>query len=113
VAKLTAHRLSGVELPVLVDDEKTIEELQARIKRTIEILESVDPASIAHDPTTELVIKTRASGSFRFDTAQRYVSEYAIPCFHKSATTAFHALASQGVPLEWMQYWDGVLERAE
>ncbi|POS82497.1 hypothetical protein EPUL_006059 [Erysiphe pulchra] len=46
-AKFVAQRLGKVEPVVLEDKEKTIEELQERLKRTIEILETVKESDFA------------------------------------------------------------------
>lgn len=49
-------------------------------------------------------------GNFGF-TAQRYVSEMAIPNFHFHLSSAYCILRHQGVPIGAMDYLTGVLEK--
>ncbi|KFA74750.1 hypothetical protein S40288_09858 [Stachybotrys chartarum IBT 40288] len=102
--KFAVQRISGVEMPVFPDDEKTFEELKMRIKATIEMLEGVDPKSLEGVEDKEMLLQTERMGSFHFDTAQHYLSEYAIPCFHFHMTTAYGLLRLNGVPVGAMDY---------
>ncbi|KAI9166508.1 hypothetical protein HJFPF1_02614 [Paramyrothecium foliicola] len=108
VAKLTAFRLSGTEMPIFEDDEETFEQLLERIRLTIEALEKVHPSSMAGREHQELFVEARSSGRYIFDTLQRYVSEYAIPHFHFHFTSIYAALRQQGVPVEFMDYFADV-----
>jgi hypothetical protein len=45
-AKGAAVRVAGIENVVMADDETTFEQLQARIQKTIDLLQTVEPASM-------------------------------------------------------------------
>ncbi|KAF4989690.1 hypothetical protein FGRMN_8959 [Fusarium graminum] len=108
-AKFTASRLGASNIPVFKDDEETFEQLQARIAKTIEVLEGVDPDSINGKENEEILMETRM-GNFRF-TGQRYISEYAIPNFHFHLTSAYCIMRTQGVPLGALDYLKDVFEK--
>ncbi|KAM0345742.1 hypothetical protein ACHAPU_006095 [Fusarium lateritium] len=108
-AKFTASRLGASNIPVFEDDEETFEQLQARITKTIEILESVDPESVNGKENEEILMETKV-GNFRF-TGQRYISEYAIPNFHFHLTSAYCIMRTQGVPLGAFDYLKDVFEK--
>lgn len=88
----------------IADDEKTFEQLQARIARTIELLGTVDAAKLDGKSDKEILMETRSMGSFKFSTGQVYVSECAIPNFHFHFSTAYCILRVQGVPLAAFDY---------
>jgi len=96
-------RLGGIENVVLEDSEETFDQLQARIKRTVGILESVDPNSMNGKETSEVIVDTKV-GKFRVATAQAYVSEYAIPNFHFHLSTVYCIVRHLGVPINLMDY---------
>jgi len=62
--------------------------------------------------TVEVLVETQKMGNFRFNTAQRYVSEYAMPNFHFHLTTAYCILRHMGVEIGAMDYMKDVFERA-
>ena len=95
-AKLAYKRLAGVEVPVFEDNESTFPELQARIEKTLAILEAVDLSSLPVGKENEELIMETKVGNFRF-THKSFVSEYAIPNFHFHLGTAYCLLRVQGV----------------
>lgn len=113
MAKFLVARLGGGEqdVPVFADDERTLDELQARIARTVAILRAADPAGFEGKEGAEVVVAT-PMGSFGFS-GQRYVSEYALPLFHFHLSTAYCILRHLGVPLGALDYLAGVLEKVE
>lgn len=80
-AKFLAVRIGGIEPVVLEDEESTFAELQDRIKRTVSILESVEPEKMNANQDKPYVMVI-PSTSFKFESGQAYVSEFAIPNFH-------------------------------
>ena len=87
----------------LEDDETTFDQLQARIKRTIEILRSVDVQALDGKEEEPLIMKTRM-GEFKFESGQQYVSNYALPNFHLHLGTAYCILRHLGVPIGALDY---------
>ncbi|CCT66460.1 uncharacterized protein FFUJ_03492 [Fusarium fujikuroi IMI 58289] len=108
-AKFLASRLGAQNIPTFEDDEQTFEQLQARITRTIEVLEGVDPEVINGKENEEIIMESKM-GNFRF-TGQRYVSEYVIPNFHFHLTSAYCIMRTQGVPLGAFDYLKDVFEK--
>lgn len=109
-AKFTIQRLGGTPVPVFDDTEATFPELKARIDRTIEVLKTADPASMDGLESKELLMETKM-GTFRFETGQRYVSEYAMANFHFHLSTAYCILRHRGVPLGAFDYMKDVFEK--
>ena len=108
-----APRLASVPDTYFEDDETTFEQLQARIERTVSILESIPADAVdAGSPDAELIVRTTRMGAFRF-TRQSYVAEFVIPNFHFHLSTAYCIVRHLGVPLDAMDYHKGVFERVE
>jgi uncharacterized protein len=96
-AKNTVARLAGQEPPKFEDTETSIEQLQARIARTLEFVRGFDAAALDGAETREISIKVR-------DTVQKYVglpylAHAALPNFFFHATTAYDILRHNGVEL--------------
>src|SRR5512139_1337022 len=58
-AKGAVARLAGVEIPKHEDTEKTFEELQARIAKTLDFIAGVKPAQIDGSEERDIVLKLR------------------------------------------------------
>jgi hypothetical protein len=96
-AKGAVARLAGVEIPKHEDTEKTFEELQARIDKTLAFMESVKPAQIDGSEDREVVLKLRGN-DVAFKGAQ-YLQAFAMPNFYFHVTTAYAILRHNGVEL--------------
>jgi hypothetical protein len=97
LAKGGAARLAGQEVPGWPDEEKTIEELQARIAKTIAFLDGFTPAQIDGSEERTIVLKMRA-GDMTF-TGQRYLIGFVIPNLTFHCTTAYNILRHNGVEI--------------
>ena len=97
-AKGAIARLAGVEAPAMADDEVTFADLQARIAKTLDFVESV-PAS-AFDGAAERDVTVPAGPSITLGfTGLDYLLEFVIPNFNFHVVTAYDILRNQGVPL--------------
>ena len=96
-AKGCAARLAGVDNPKFEDTEKTITELQERIRKTLEFVNSVKPDQFAgaEDRDIQLVFPW-ATYDFK---GSRYLTYWALPNFFFHATTAYDLLRYKGVPV--------------
>lgn len=96
-AKGAVARLSGNEIPKFEDTEKTVAELQARIRKTQDFIDSIKPEQFAggEDRDIKLVFPW---ATYDF-TGQRYLTYWALPNFFFHATTAYGILRHQGVPV--------------
>ena len=84
------------------DDETTFEQLQERIRKTIDYLKTVSEDSINGKEDEEIVLKTGV-GEYRF-TAQSYLLAFALPNFYFHVTTAYDLLRHKGVPIGKWDY---------
>jgi hypothetical protein len=94
-AKGAVARLAGVEIPKYEDDEQTIEELQARIAKTVAFVGKFTAAEIDGSEEREIVVAMR-SGEQRFK-GMDYLLGFAIPNFYFHVVTAYDILRQNGV----------------
>jgi hypothetical protein len=97
IAKNSAARLAGTEPPRFEDNEKTIEELRARIAKTVEYLKSI-PAS-ALEGSEERDIKVPAGERTLEFKGLAFVQRWAIPNVFFHVTTAYNILRHNGVEI--------------
>ena len=96
-AKGAVARLAGVEPPKHEDTEQTFPELQARIAKVLDYVESMKAAQIDGSETREVVLKLR-SGELKFK-GMDYLFNHAYPNFYFHVTTAYDILRHNGVEL--------------
>jgi uncharacterized protein len=96
-AKGAVARLAGIEIPKFEDNEKTIPELQARIAKTLQFVESVPAAKLDGSEERDVVLQMRA-GEQRFKGLQ-YLMGHACPNFYFHCATAYNILRANGVEL--------------
>ena len=101
-AKGAAARLAGVEVPKFEDTETTIDELKARIAKTIAFIQSLSEAQFADGETRTFSLKF-PSGEMSF-VGLPYLNTFALPNFYFHATTAYDILRHNGVPLGKADY---------
>jgi hypothetical protein len=101
-AKGAVARLAGVEIPVHEDTEQTIEELKARIAKTITFIQTIQPAQVDGSEDKEVVLKFR-SGEVKFKGMQ-YLLGHALPNFYFHVTTAYDILRHNGVEVGKRDY---------
>jgi hypothetical protein len=94
-AKGAVARLAGVEIPKHEDTEKSFEELQARIQKTLDFMRTVKPEQIDGSEDREIVLKLRGQ-DVSFKGAQ-YLLAFAWPNFYFHAATAYDILRHNGV----------------
>jgi len=96
-AKGAGARLAGIAVPSWPDEEKTFDELQGRIARTIEFLASLTPGQFAGAEDREIAIK--AGGRERNFKGFAYLETWAKPNFYFHVTTAYAILRHNGIEL--------------
>ena len=97
VARGGAARLAGVEPPVYEDNEKTFDDLTARIQRTLDYLAGLD-ASAFEDSATRAITRPVRGQPHTF-TGANYLQQFAVPNVYFHAATAYAILRHNGVPL--------------
>lgn len=90
-------RLAGVEIPKYEDTETTIEELQARLAKTVAFIEGIPAASI--EGTDGKAITIQVAKQDRHFTGQDYLLTWVIPNVMFHVTTAYDILRHNGVPV--------------
>ena len=102
-AKNCCARLTATEAMPFPDEEKTFEELEARIARCIAYVESFDAAQFEGAGSRPIQVKSRL-GELNFD-GQGYVTSFALPNFFFHASMAYAILRASGVPIgkaDWL-----------
>jgi hypothetical protein len=97
-----AARLAGIAIPSFADTETTFPELQARIAKTVDFLNSVRAEQIDGSETRQITIKLRGKDTV-FD-GQAYLLTYVNPNFYFHVTTAYDILRHNGLEIGKMDY---------
>jgi hypothetical protein len=96
-AKGAAARLGGVDVPKYEDTETTIDELKARIAKTVEFVQSVGEDKFAGADARSVTIPMR--GEQKSFGGLVYLNNIVMPNFYFHLTTAYNILRHNGVPL--------------
>ena len=102
LAKNSVARLAAQEPPRFEDTETSIEQLRARIARTIEFLKSVPPAALEGSETRDIKLPT-TERTVEFKGLD-YLQRWAIPNVFFHVTTAYDILRHNGVELGKRDY---------
>ena len=95
-AKNGAARLAGVEAPKYEDTEKTIEELEARIEKTLDFLQTIKPEQIIGKESNKIALPYWKGKHL---TAFEYATQQLLPNFFFHFTTAYAILRKNGVAI--------------
>jgi hypothetical protein len=101
-AKGAAARLTGNEVPKYEDSEKTLDDLKARIAKTIEYIETLKPEQFEGADTRKVTLKVR--GEERSFDGVTYLGRIALPNFFFHVTTAYNILRHNGVEIGKRDY---------
>lgn len=102
MAKGCAARLAGLEVPGYEDNETTFAELQARIAKTIDFLQSVSAEQI--DGSEEKSISLRTPSRELNFSGLPYLLNFVLPNFYFHMTTAYAILRHNGVDIGKKDY---------
>ena len=94
-AKGASARLAGVTVPAFPDEEKTVDELKARIAKVLAFIESVPKADVdaGVERTITLKLRDRTVEMKGVD----YLNNMAMPNFYFHCTTVYAILRHNGV----------------
>ncbi len=98
----TVTRLGELEPVAMPDDEQSFAQLQARIARTIALLEAVPQQAIDGREDAQVVLKV-PNAEFSF-AGRDHVLRFALPNFFFHVAMAYALLRQAGVPLGKMDY---------
>ena len=97
IARGCAARLAGVEPPSYDDNERSFDDLAARVDRTIDYLRGLDEKQFDGADTREITRPLR--GQPHTFTGANYLLQFATPNVYFHAATAYDILRHNGVPL--------------
>lgn len=97
-AKGCVARLAGQEVPKWDDNEASLDDLRARIRKTIDYVQSVPAVQIDGSEARDIVLPMRVGDPLHF-TGQDYLTQFVLPNFYFHATTAYALLRHAGVEL--------------
>jgi uncharacterized protein len=106
-AKNGTSRLAGVEAPRFEDNEATIDELKARIAKTLAYLKTIDPKAIDTAATREItfplgpVKKGHMKGN-------DYLNHFMLPNFYFHLTAAYAILRHLGIDVGKQDFLGGI-----
>ncbi|CAK7241901.1 MAG: hypothetical protein STHCBS139747_003374 [Sporothrix thermara] len=107
IIKKSLWRVYGDEVPIWAeswaDDETTMEQLIARVQRTLDALEVVDKASLNSREEQKFDLAMGRHGTHNLS-AKFYMLNYALPNVYFHVQTAYAILRSKNVPLGKMDY---------
>jgi uncharacterized protein len=98
MAKNGGARLAGVEPPKMEDNEKTIDELKARIAKTLAYVKSLDPAKIDAAAEREITFPLGPTNKGHMKGSD-FLNSFVLPNFYFHLTAAYAILRHCGVEL--------------
>ncbi|MFL5356555.1 DUF1993 family protein [Archangium sp.] len=93
-AKSLAARLAGVQPPAFEDTEKTVEELRARVDKTVAFLKTLKPEQFQGAAERTITLPFMPGKGLK---AADYLITFALPNFYFHAATAYSILRHNGV----------------
>ena len=103
MAKGCAARLAGQEVPSWEDNEVTLDDLRARLRRTIDYVKGFGPAQIDGSDAREIALPTRTGEPRRF-TGENYLKQFVLPNLYFHASMTYALLRHAGVELGKKDY---------
>ncbi len=94
-AKGAVARLTGIEAPKHADTETTLDELKARVAKTLDFIKSVKREQFEAAEAREIVLQFPQS-TLKF-TGLNYLTNFVLPNFFFHVTTAYALLRMNGV----------------
>lgn len=96
-AKGAAARLAGVDVPKHEDTEATLDELKARVAKTVDFIKTIKREQLQGAEAREIVLQFPQT-TLKF-TGVNYLTNFVLPNFFFHVTTAYALLRKNGVDL--------------
>jgi hypothetical protein len=106
-AKLCVARLAAVDPPKWADDEKSFTELRARIRKTIDYVQSIPAAKLEGSESREVQLPLGPGRSLKL-TGEAMLRGFSLPNFFFHVTMTYALLRHAGVELGKMDYLGAV-----
>ena len=102
-AKIAPHRVAGLEPPRFEDNEATLDELRARIRRTLDVIAKIDAKAIDDGAEREVAVPI-GGGRKAMMSGATYLTHFALPNFYFHLVTAYDILRYAGAPIGKRDY---------
>lgn len=102
-AKSVPARLASIEVPAYEDNEQTFADLQARIAKTLALLDTLTPAQFDGSEELEIVLRPGTPKEKKLS-GQNYLLSYGLPQFFFHVTTAYSLLRHNGIEIGKKDY---------
>ncbi len=102
MSKGAGARLAGIDIPKFEDNEKTLPELKARLRKAVDFLATLTPAQI--DGTEARAITLTVGGNTMNFKGLDYLNHWVLPNFYFHVTTAYNLLRHGGVEIGKMDF---------
>lgn len=108
-AKNAAARLAGGDNPKHPDEEKSFDELKARIAKALAFVEGVDDAAFEAGLARDVTFPRGPSATVTMR-GEKYLTLFAVPNFYFHATTAYAILRENGIQIGKQDFLLGLLD---
>lgn len=108
-AKNAAARLAGGDNPKHPDEEKSFDELKARIAKALAFVEGVDDAAFEGGLARDVTFPRGQSATVTMR-GEKYLTLFAVPNFYFHATTAYAILRENGIQIGKQDFLLGLLD---
>ncbi len=105
--KRCVSALAGVEAPTWEDDESTLDQLRARIAKTITYVESIPAEKIDGSEEREITLPIPTGGELKF-AGEAFLKGFSLPNFFFHCTMTYALLRQGGVDLGKRDYLGGI-----
>lgn len=105
-AKGCMARLAGQEIPAWEDNEASLADLRARVRRTIDYVSSFTPSQIDGSESRPVSVPRRNAEPLQFD-GESFLKHYAMPNFYFHVTMTYALLRHAGVDVGKVDYLRG------
>ena len=95
-AKACMARLAGVEVPKWDDNEASLDDLRARVRKTIDYVNSFSAAQIDGSDSREISVPQRSRDALMFS-GENFLKYYVLPNLYFHLTTTYAILRHSGV----------------
>ena len=102
MSKGAGARLAGIDIPKFEDNEKTLPELKARVRKAIDFLKTLTAAQIDGSEDKAITI-TAGANTFNFKGLD-YLNSWVLPNFYFHVATAYNLLRHGGVEIGKMDF---------
>ena len=104
-AKAAGARLAGIAVPSFADEERSFDEVQARINKTIDFLSSLSKSQF--EGAADRVITFKSGGGEKSFKGGDYLGLWAFPNFFFHVATAYNILRHNGLEIGKGDYLRG------